>query len=256
MALKESIKVDIYKLDIYRKLNKVSEGIDVSLKQLESLLDNAVYRIYYSDDKTIANKDNMLDKFSGGGGGGDTPTNYITYDEYDESGNVTKATIKNNIIPSAAFSYKSALTECRIIGEITSIGYAAFAICTSLAWTSLPDGVTSIEDMGFGACANLALTKLPDALTSIGSMAFFQCPKLALTELPSGLKSIGQQAFQECTNLTSLTFKGTPDSIASDAFKNCTNLVDIKVPWSDGAVAGAPWGATNATITYDYDPTE
>jgi hypothetical protein len=28
--------------------------------------------------------------------------------------------------------------------------------------------------------------------------------------------------------------------------------VNLYVPWSSGAVAGAPWGA--ATVTYDYTP--
>ena len=32
----------------------------------------------------------------------------------------------------------------------------------------------------------------------------------------------------------------------------CTNLTTINVPWAEGAVAGAPWGATNATINYNY----
>lgn len=42
------------------------------------------------------------------------------------------------------------------------------------------------------------------------------------------------------------------DSIGNIIFNGCTNLTDIKVPWAEGEVAGAPWGATNATITYNY----
>ena len=55
-------------------------------------------------------------------------------------------------------------------------------------------------------------------------------------------------AFYNCTGLTSVTFKGTLSQISNTAFKNCTNLTNIYVPWAEGAVAGAPWGATNATI--------
>lgn len=44
----------------------------------------------------------------------------------------------------------------------------------------------------------------------------------------------------------------TPKTISDTAFRTCDNLVSIKVPWSEGSVAGAPWGATNATVTYDY----
>ena len=89
-------------------------------------------------------------------------------------------------------------------------------------------------------------------ITKIRSGAFYGCPNLALTSLPEGLTSIGDGAFGNCTSLTSITFKGTPTTINSRAFSGCTNLTDIKVPWSQGAVANAPWGATNATITYNY----
>ena len=49
-----------------------------------------------------------------------------------------------------------------------------------------------------------------------------------------------------------MTFEGTPTSIASSAFSNCVKLTTINVPWAEGAVANAPWGATNATINYNY----
>ena len=72
-----------------------------------------------------------------------------------------------------------------------------------------------------------------------------------ITSLPNGITSIGAYAFSYCTGLTSITFKGTPTTVASNAFTSCTNLKDIYVPWSEGAVANAPWGATKATIHYD-----
>ena len=86
----------------------------------------------------------------------------------------------------------------------------------------------------------------------IRSYAFYNCANLALTSLPSGITSIGKNAFGECTGLTSITFTGTPTSIESNAFQGCTNLRTINVPWANGAVSGAPWGATNATINYNY----
>ena len=88
--------------------------------------------------------------------------------------------------------------------------------------------------------------------TKVRDYAFYYCKNLALTSLPESLTSIGNYAFYSCTSLTSITFKGTPSSIMSSAFNGCTNLTDIKVPWAEGAVANAPWGATNATITYNY----
>ena len=113
-------------------------------------------------------------------------------------------------------------------------------------------GYTKVRDYAFTGCSNLALTSLPAGVTSIGNGAFTGCSNLALTSLPAGVTSIGIEAFVNCTSLTSITFKGTPTTIASSAFDGCTNLTDIKVPWAEGAVSGAPWGATNATITYNY----
>ena len=135
---------------------------------------------------------------------------------------------------------------------LTSIGDYTFYNCTNLALTSLPAGLKSIHNFAFSGCTNLALTSLPAVLTSIGYNAFKGCTSLALTSLPAGVTSIGDSAFGNCTSLTSITFKGTPTTINSRAFSGCTNLTDIKVPWSEGSVANAPWGATNATITYNY----
>lgn len=39
--------------------------------------------------------------------------------------------------------------------------------------------------------------------------------------------------------------------MSSTAFSSST-LTDIYVSWGEGEVAGAPWGATNATIHYNY----
>ena len=122
----------------------------------------------------------------------------------------------------------------------------------SLASLLLPSGITSIGEYAFYDCTSLALTSLPSGVTSIGVQAFSRCTSLALTGLPSGVTSIDAGAFDDCTGLTLITFEGTPTSIDSTAFEGCTNLTSIKVPWAQGAVSGAPWGAMNATITYNY----
>lgn len=166
-------------------------------------------------------------KSAGGGAGATEP--YIE-ETYDADG---------NLIDAKMYGY-------------TKIRDYLFYNCTKLGLTSLPEGITSIGDSAFVSCLNLALTSLPEGLMSIGESAFRKCTHLALTSLPEGLLVIGIRAFQGCTSLTSITFKGTPTTINSAAFNGCTNLTDIKVPWSEGVVSGAPWGATNATITYNY----
>lgn len=113
-------------------------------------------------------------------------------------------------------------------------------------------GYTKIRDCAFQNCFTLALTSLPEGLTSIGQHAFDSCTALALTTLPDGLMSIGNYSFNACSNLTSITFKSKPNTISSSAFNGCNNLETINVLWAEGEVAGAPWGATNATINYNY----
>ena len=136
----------------------------------------------------------------------------------------------------------------------TSIRPYAFQHCSVLVSVSGISAITSIGNYAFSQCSNLALTSLPAGITSIGNNAFNSCVKLALTSMPSGISSIGSYSFSNCTGLTTITFEGTPQSIDSHAFSGSTKLTTINVPWAEGAVAGAPWGATNATINYNYTP--
>lgn len=158
---------------------------------------------------------------------------------------------------------------------ITSLGDYAFADCSMLTLTSLPSGITSLGDYVFRDCPRLALTTLPSGITSLPTAAFQYCPKLALTALPSGLTSIGAYAFKQgtglasitlppaltsigdfafanCTGLETVRFTSTVSSIPNGVFSGCTKLSTIYVPWSQGQVANAPWGASKATIIYDY----
>ena len=79
------------------------------------------------------------------------------------------------------------------------------------------------------------------------------CDGLVSMSIHSGINTINSAAFGKCGGLTSVTFEGKPSgSMAKNIFQGCINLTEIKVPWAEGAVANAPWGATNATITYNY----
>lgn len=142
------------------------------------------------------------------------------------------------------------VTDVQFPSTVTRIDRYAFRGCTSLALKKLPPTVTIISYSAFDECTNLAIKKLPDGLTAIGSYVFRYCRNLALTELPSGIRDIWGNAFYGCTGLTSITFLGTPTNLADEPFKGCTNLKDIYVPWAEGDIAGAPWGATNATVHY------
>lgn len=115
-------------------------------------------------------------------------------------------------------------------------------------------GYTQIRSNAFAYCEWLVSVSGISAITSIGDGAFDSCSNLALTSLPAGITSIGYNAFSNCKGLTTITFEGTPQSIDSYVFSGCTNLTTINVPWAEGAVKNAPWGATHATINYNYTP--
>ena len=135
--------------------------------------------------------------------------------------------------------------------DLTEIQSFAFYHCENLKLTSLPSGITTIYQNTFENCSNLALTSLPNNLTLIDYRAFAHCSNISLTYLPESITEIGSYAFEFC-KFTTITFKGTPTRIGINAFANCPKLTTINVPWAEGAVANAPWGATNATINYNY----
>lgn len=146
--------------------------------------------------------------------------------------------------------------------------------CSKLEKCNIPNGVVEIGDYAFGGNVLMELDKLPNSLITLGTYSFSDCTKITISELPLGVTRIGTATFYNCIGITSftfhkdvaqigdrafgkgkmveITFKGTPQSISSTAFNSDAKPMTINVPWSEGEVANAPWGATNATINYNY----
>jgi len=123
----------------------------------------------------------------------------------------------------------------------------------NMAEPLLPRELSAINSRAFYGNTVVAYTSLPDAITYIGTGAFSGCTSLGLVKLPKSLDTLGNASFRGCTGLTELTFQSKPTFISINAFSVCDNLVTINVPWNEGEVANAPWGATNATINYNYE---
>ena len=216
------------------------------------------------------------------GGGSSAPTVGFVPSEWDADGYITNGTWYGKNIPAGAFRRDLAdmkgswkLTNITLPDDLDNIGADAFYFCNNLSLTTLPSNVRYIKTRAFYTCRSLQLDKLPDSLKELGFKAFCGCTSLALTSIdnitsvsvlepevfsgctslqisaiPAQITSIEDFAFNNCTGLTQITFKGTPTSIHMNAFKNCSNLTVINVPWAEGEVANAPWGAVNATINY------
>lgn len=132
------------------------------------------------------------------------------------------------------------------------IGDSAFSSCNRSLRCTLPRNLEYIGNSAFNRCSRLSFSTFPSKLKHIGNTAFQQNVGLIYITLPASLEFIGNRAFGDCTSLRKVTFEGTPTSFGTDIFYQCTALKTINVPWSEGEVAGAPWGATNATINYNY----
>lgn len=170
--------------------------------------------------------------------------------------------------------YYSSVALVSLPASLETIGYSAFTGCENLTISELPNGIKTICGSAFAQCKNITIETIPDSVKNIDMYAFqgcenlrltninvqkdwlnstFQgCINLAITEIPEGTERIYYNVFKGCTGITELTFPSTIKEIANNAFEGCDNLTTINVPWSEGAIENAPWGAVNATINYDY----
>ncbi len=137
---------------------------------------------------------------------------------------------------------------------ISEIRRCFFADCESLTLAELPETVEQLGEEAFLGCTSL--TELPTGLTRIGQSAFALCTGLTEITIPEGVREIspifGFGAFTACKKLKTVTFAGTPDVIGGGTFRGCNRLETVNVPWAEGEVSGAPWGASNATVNYSH----
>ena len=108
------------------------------------------------------------------------------------------------------------------------------------------DGVKYIGSEALYNNTSLVLTELPPNIETIKTSAFAYCKKVAVTRIPASLIQMDGSVFNQ-SGTKELTFLGTPTSLHSGAL---VGVDVVNVPWAEGAVAGAPWGAK--TINYNH----
>ncbi len=165
--------------------------------------------------------------------------------QYPAGKTVTSYTIPNSVtsIGYAAFSVCSNLTSITIPNSVTSIGYEAFSACSSLTSITIPNSVTSIRYAAFCDCSSLTSVTIPNSVTGIGDYAFAGCSSLTSITIPNSVTTIGVYAFADCSSLTSITIPNSVTTIGDDAFRDCRSLTSITIPNSvttigDDAFAG------------------
>lgn len=156
----------------------------------------------------------------------------------------------SDTIGASAFD-NAQLTTALIPQGVTTLGEHAFHMCIKLTTASIPEGVTALGGQ-FTNCYTLKEISLPKGLLSIGSYAF-NAAKFTKLVIPSTVTKIGDSGVFNCVAGAKIYFTGTPTTFGSNAFSPAASKTfDIYVPWSEGEVANAPWGATKATIHYNY----
>ena len=144
------------------------------------------------------------------------------------------------------------ITKMVIPDGVETICQFAFYGRKKLASVAIPDSVATIGNGAFFNCFELQIAELPPNLVTLEAQAFYQNWQSTISRIPATVKTIGNGAFYQNSRITSVTFEGTPTTLHAQAFQGCSNLETINCPWAEGEVANAPWGATNATINYNY----
>lgn len=151
-------------------------------------------------------------------------------------------------IGEKAYSY-TGFTELCVPASVTTLGINAFREIMSLEKLTFEDN-GNLEEIPVYTFATCPLKEVSFGTTSkvktIRNNAFLGCPIQKIL-LPQSLEKLEWNVL----SANHIYFQSKP-TIHTSAFKMPTSgECYIYVPWSVGEVAGAPWGATNATITYD-----
>ena len=122
------------------------------------------------------------------------------------------------------------VTDLTIPDSVTTIGYVAFAYCSSLTSVTIPDSVTTIGDYAFQYCSSLTSVTIPDSVTTIGVAAFYDCTSLTSVTIPDSVTMIGEWVFAHCSSLTSVTIPDSVTTIGNYTFCDCSSLTSVTIP--------------------------
>ena len=136
-----------------------------------------------------------------------------------------------------------------INNEVTSVGKYAFAFCPDLQTVTMANA-TDINSNAFYACTGLTSANFPNVKT-VYSSAFNSSGLTSITF--NKLVTLGSNSdysgIFENTPMTSINIPSTIKTIGLYAL-SYSSIKTITVNRNTGAISGAPWGATNATVSW------
>lgn len=169
--------------------------------------------------------------------------------------NLTSITFSNNNVNISNIG-TGAFSNNKITGDLDlsdllslkNISPQAFSgnIITSVIF---PLGLESIGHLAFDQ-NNISSLTLPSSIMSIGLLAFAEnnLESLDFTSL-SNLTSIGERAFGK-NALTTVKLPNSLTTIGIETFVENFSLSTISIENEYNAIAGAPWGASSATVVW------
>lgn len=149
------------------------------------------------------------------------------------------------VVEGDAFRDCPNLERVILLDNVSTVGYYAFAGCTSLTELTL-SGVSIIQNGAFDGTTSLKGVSLPDTVIEVWMNAFYNSG-IKYVNIPRYLSVLGQSAFQNCVNLEKVTSASyyynndTNDRRPQDTvlttldfgvFSYCTNLEYIVLPKS------------------------
>lgn len=189
------------------------------------------------------------------GGGGWTFEEMITPNGLDGD-LIYNGTNFNTQVVANLFSYRTGITS--VVMENYTGSLPSFRNCSSLSYMYFPK-VTSLIGQGLnttGFSGTLYMNKMTPAITKLSAGSCFNnMPNVTRIILPATITTVAAQAFNSgLSQCADICFLGTPTSLPTNTFVGTNTIATIQniyVPWAEGEVANAPWGATNATIHYN-----
>ena len=156
----------------------------------------------------------------------------IVSNEWDEATGEGVITFNGELttIGYEAFAYCDSLTSVTIPESVTTIGNNAFYHCTSLTSVTIPESITTIGEAAFRSCDSLTSVTIPDSVTTIGAIAFYYCTSLTSVTIGDSVTTIGEGAFYHCDSLTSVTIPESVTTIGEAVFKDCASLTSVTIP--------------------------
>lgn len=133
--------------------------------------------------------------------------------------------------------------------EATSVGKYAFTFCFNLKTVTMTNA-TDINSNAFYDCTGLISANFPNVKT-VYSSAFNSSGLTSITF--NNLVTLGSNSdysgIFENTPMTSISIPSTIKTIGLYAF-SYSGIKTITVNRKEGAISGAPWGATGATVNW------